>query len=156
MRVEIVLALVMLFSFFVLEWFEAGPLISIRGYNVVSTLSRIREAFNGSSDNSGLFIYYGLYIIPLTSLIGILLSYKGNRVEAFNTISAGGTVALLIMFLQAVVSKFELVKAFGPGAWLAIVATIVTWFMADDFKKKLASAKDPGTDRDENSPGKVR
>ena len=142
MRVEVVLALVMLFAFFALDWFEAGPLLSIKGYNVVSTISRLRSAFNQSaSTDSSLYIYYGLYAIPVTCVIGMLLSYNDRRQEAFSTISSGGVVAILILAIQASGNNFELVEAFGPGAWLAIAATVASFFLAADHRKKAAAEK---------------
>ena len=138
MRVEIVIALIMLFSFFVLEWFEGGPLVSIKGYNVVSTLTRIREAFNQSSvADSGLMIYYGLYIMPFTALYAMYLSYKDRRGHAFTVLAVGGTSVLLIMLVNAAGSNFQLLDAFGPGAWLAIITAIATYFFAADHKKKV-------------------
>lgn len=139
MRIEIVIALVMLLSFFALDWFDAGPFLSIKGYNVVSTISRMREAFNRSSSDSRLYLYYGLYAIPLTSLLGMMLSYKDKREEAFKTISAGGAVAMVIMVIQAAPGNFEMVEHFGPGLWLALVATIASFFFGADFSKKKST-----------------
>jgi len=146
MRTEVIIALIMLFSFFALDWFDAGPLLSIKGYNIVSRISRMRSAFNDSADNSGLYIYYGLYVIPLTSLLGLMQSYRGRRKEAFHTIAAGGVVATCIMLLQAASNDFEILEIFGPGLWLAIATTIATFFLASDFKKKQKAAQEKQQD----------
>lgn len=146
MRAEVIIALIMLFSFFVLDWFEAGPLLSIKGYNVVSRLTRVREAFNGSSDSSDLYFYYGLYVIPLTSLIGLVQSYLGRREEAFHNIAAGGVIATGIMFIQTAMKDFETLELFGPGVWLVALTTVATFFVASDFRKKKKAAQAESAD----------
>ena len=59
------------------------------------------------------------------------------RVEIVIALAVGGTSILLIMLVDAAGSNFQLLYAFGPGAWLAIITAIATYFFAADHKKKV-------------------
>ena len=134
--VGIAIALLMLLSFFLLEWFDAGPLVSIKGYNIVSTLNRINMAFGEGSSSTGVELYYVYFAIPIGAVLGLVRSFKGDEGGALTALSATGVVVIVVTAVLVAMNT-DIIQVFGPGLWASVGAAVWANMALTAHKKKL-------------------
>jgi hypothetical protein len=134
MRFELYLAVIILFSFFAMNWISAGPLLNLKAYKVSSVLYPLAQAEHG--DGAFYFpLFNWLWIAPVAALLSFTLSYNGKRKIAFWLLNFGATAIIFILGYYLLSTEGQSLEFFGIGAWLGIVASLVAWIAYGKYKR---------------------
>lgn len=140
LRIELYLAVVIIFSFFALFWIDGGPLLQIKAYKLGSTLNFIGQLEYGEDALDFTYMNF-LWIAPVASFIAFALSYNGYRKIAYFLLNLSATTIIAIMGYYLFSTNGQSLQVFGIGAWLAIIASLVAWVANGKYNREKAQNK---------------
>ena len=131
-----------LFISFFLPWIAFGP-ISANGFSIpgaIKDLSTMVSAVDETTDVSGIWIYFLLYLIPIFSAVTIWMKYKNKSSLISSTIASGTLLFFFILTLIRTGSDFFNVISFGLilSVLLSIGLIVETYGLRHKFTKIIA------------------